>query len=177
MSAVLADKLRVTIPIAEGIGDMWVVFSDGVLFGEVVRALADPYRDTRITKVAGIEARGFVLGAAVATELGAGFVGIRKPGGLYPGETHESRTPPDYRGNEFVLRLQKAALTPHDRVILVDDWFETGGQAMAAIALIQASGAQYRGASIIVDWLKDQTRAALAPVHSILNALTLPTRD
>lgn len=173
----LAESLIARIPIVEGIGDMWTVFQDGDLFAGVIEALARPYRDAGVTKVVGIEARGFVLGAAVANTLGAGFVGIRKPGGLYPGETFEGQTPPDYRGNEFVLRLQKNALSPTDRVILVDDWFETGGQAGVAVVLIAESEAKYLGASVVVDWMSNATRERLSPVHSILDMETLPTRQ
>lgn len=170
----LQTKLRATIPFEGSIGDMWTVFRDGALFGELVEELAAPFREDGITKVAGVEARGFVLGAAVAAQLGAGFVGIRKPGGLHPGPTYERRTPADYRGNEFVLRLQKAALQAGDRVIIVDDWFETGGQARTAVDLILESGATYLGSSIVVDWLPEEMRRQIGPVHSIVDRTTLP---
>jgi len=74
-------------------------------------------------KVAGIEARGFILGAAVAARMGVGFVAIRKQSGLYPGPKLEKKAPADYRGNRTTLRLQRAAITPGDRILLVDDWF------------------------------------------------------
>ena len=154
---------------------MWPVFGDSDLMHEIVEALAAPYLDAGITKVAGVEARGFVLGAAVALRLRAGFVGIRKPGGWYPGATYESRSPSDYRGNEFVLRLQQAAMGPEDKVILVDDWFETGGQASTALDLINQSGAEYKGSSIVVDWLPTEMRVALGPVHSLVDMETLPS--
>jgi adenine phosphoribosyltransferase len=170
----LQVRLRETIPFEGSIGDMWTVFRDGALFGELVQELAQPFRGTGVTKVAGVEARGFVLGAAVAATLGAGFVGIRKPGGLHPGPTFERRTPADYRGNEFVLRLQQAALGPDDSVIIVDDWFETGGQARTAVDLILESGATYAGSSIVVDWLPDEVRSLIGPVYSIVDRVTLP---
>ncbi len=162
------------MPIVDGIGDMWKVFNDAELFGALAIHLALPFQDASVTKVAGVEARGFVLGAAVATVLGAGFVGIRKPGGLYPGPSFERRTPPDYRGNEFVLRLQQSALQQGDRVILVDDWFQTGGQASAAVELLKESGAAYLGSSIVVDWLTADMRERLAPVYSVVDRTTLP---
>jgi len=171
----LPERLRQAIPMVAGIGNMWAVFQEPQLFNDVVEALADPFSQSGVTKVAGIEARGFVLGAAVAHRLGAGFVGIRKPGGLYPGPAYERRTPPDYRGNEFVLRLQKAAIGSDDRVALVDDWFETGGQAGAAIELIGETGADYAGASIVVDWLQPEMRHRLAPLHSIVGIESLPS--
>ncbi len=174
LSSDIAERLRLTVPIVDGIGDMWKVFNDAELFGAVTRQLAAPFEGAGITKVAGVEARGFVLGAAVATVLGAGFVGIRKPGGLYPGPSFERRTPPDYRGNEFVLRLQQSVLKSADRVILVDDWFETGGQASAAVQLLKESGASYLGSSIVVDWLTVDMRERLAPVYSLVDKTTLP---
>jgi adenine phosphoribosyltransferase len=176
-SATLPERLRAAIEFEGAIGNMWPVFGDGALFGELVRELAEPFRESGVTKVAGIEARGFLLGAAVAVELGAGFAGIRKPGGLHPGPAYERRTPSDYRGNQFVLRLQEAALGRNDRVILVDDWFETGGQASAAVELIRESGATYVGASIIVDWLNNGMRELVGPVSSIVDRTTLPMPD
>lgn len=173
-TAQLVQRLQAAIPIVDGIGDMWKVFNDPTLFNAIVQALAAPYRGDDVTKVAGVEARGFVLGAAVAATLGAGFVGIRKPGGLYPGPSYERRTPPDYRGNEFVLRLQQSALSTGDRVILVDDWFETGGQATAAVELVKESGAEYLGSSIVVDWLAPDMRRRLAPVRAVLDRSSLP---
>jgi adenine phosphoribosyltransferase len=171
------QRLREAVEFEGAIGNMWPVFGDGPLFGELVRELAQPFRTSEITKVAGIEARGFLLGAAVAVELGAGFVGIRKPGGLHPGPAYERRTPSDYRGNQFVLRLQRAALTSSDKVVLVDDWFETGGQASAAVELIRETGAEYLGASIVVDWLDTEMRQMVGPVHSIVDRITLPMPD
>ena len=80
----------------DGHADLWPLFYEQDLFSRLVAALADPFREAQITKVAGIEARGFILGAAVAHELGAGFVGVRKMGGgLFPGVKLERRTPPD----------------------------------------------------------------------------------
>jgi adenine phosphoribosyltransferase len=110
-----------------------------------VTALADPFRDAGITKVAGVEARGFVLGAGVALELRAGFVAIRKQGGIFPGPKLTGETRPDYRGNSTLLRLQRRSLTSNDLVLLVDDWFETGSQALTAKSLIEGAGAKFVG--------------------------------
>src|SRR5206468_1845378 len=86
---------------AQTLADVWRLFADGQLFRRIVAALAEPFADA--TKVAGLEARGFILGAAVATELGVGFVAIRKDSGLFPGPKAELRTAPDYRGVEGLL--------------------------------------------------------------------------
>ena len=147
---------------------MWRLFSDGDLFPALVRALADPFRGSSLTKVVGIEARGFILGGAVASELDAGFVAIRKPGGLFPGEKLVGVTPPDYRNQQVQLRLQRTSLGQLDRVALIDDWFETGSQALAAKALIEAAGANFVGASVIVDQLDSDVRSRLQPFHALI---------
>jgi adenine phosphoribosyltransferase len=114
----------------DGHADVWRLFSDGALLRRIVAALAEPFREA--TKVAGVEARGFILGGAVATELGVGFVAIRKEAGLFPGDKISRRAQVDYRGTEHTLRLQRAALAPTDRVILVDDWAERGARRRSA---------------------------------------------
>jgi len=156
----------------DGLGDVWPVFGDSELFARVIGALAAPLRGA-IDKIAGIESRGFVLGAAVAGHLGVGFIAIRKSEGLYPGETLSARTAADYRGSEHVFRLQRAAVVPGDRVALVDDWFETGSQGLIGRRLLEEAGAVYAGASIIIDQLAPERRAELAPCHSLLASTAL----
>jgi adenine phosphoribosyltransferase len=111
-----------------GHADVWRWFDDADTLGMIAAALVDPFRG-RATKVAGIEARAFILGTACAIELGVGFVPIRKGGGIFPGPKAVAETSADYRGGSQMLRLQRAALTDGDRVLLVDDWLETGSQA------------------------------------------------
>src|SRR5947207_408304 len=100
----LASDLRTRFRWVEGHADIWPFFYDKDLFPRIAAAVADPFRSDQITKVAGIEARGFILGAAVALELRAGFVALRKPGGLLPGEKLIQSTPPDDRRAETELR-------------------------------------------------------------------------
>ena len=157
----------------EGHADVWRFFSDATLLRDLAVALADPFRNHCPTKVAGIEARGFIVGAAVAIELQAGFVPIRKEGGLFPGEKLERRAARDYRGTTHILRIQRASLDATDRVLLVDDWFETGSQAMAAKELIEGCGARLVGAAVIVDQLSDDVRPQLGRFHSLLEAREL----
>lgn len=116
----------------------------------------------------------FILGGAVARELDVGFVAIRKGGSLFPGPKAERRTATDYRGRETVLRLQRASLEPGDRVLLVDDWFETGAQALAATALVADCGAELVGAAVIVDELAGEARDRLGPLHALVHAGELP---
>ncbi len=157
---------------AAGLGNMWPVFYDTELFARVIAELAAPFAGA-VDKIAGVESRGFVLGAAVATHLGVGFVAIRKADGLYPGETFTAFTSADYRGARHSFRLQRAAIELGDRVGLVDDWFETGSQGLVARRLVEQAGAVYVGASIIVDQLSAEMRDALGPCHALVAAREL----
>ncbi len=145
----------------EGHADVWRLFSDAEVFSSVIRGLAEPFRDSGVTKVVGIEARGFILGGAVAAELGSGFVAVRKSAGLLPGERLVRVTPPDYRGSSSQLRLKRDSLSSSDLVLLVDDWCETGSQALTARALIEEAGAAFLGASVVVDQLSPDVRLQL----------------
>ena len=167
MSDITADILA-RFRWIDGHADVWRLFSDAEFFPTLIQALADPFRASAINKVVGIEARGFLLGGAVASELHSGFVAIRKPGGLFPGEKLIQTTPPDYRGRQLELRLQRDSLVEGDRVIVVDDWVETGSQALAAKLLIESAGASYVGASVIVDQLDPRVRPSLAHFHSLV---------
>ena len=170
MPARFTEELIGRIPWVGGHADVWRAFSDAALSPGLIGALAAPYRDSGITKVAGIEARGFILGAAVAAQLGAGFVAIRKEHGLFPGPKLVRTAEPDYRGNRCVLRLQRSSVAAGDRVVLVDDWAEMGSQALAARVLLEEAGATWMGVSLVVDQLTDEVRARLAPVRALLLA-------
>jgi adenine phosphoribosyltransferase len=132
-----------------------------------------PTVQSGITKVAGIEARSFILGAAVARELETGFVAIRKDTGLFPGPKLTRVTANDYRANSSLLRLQRASLSPGDRVLLVDDWIETGSQAAAAHALIEEAGAEFVGVSVIVDQFPRDSTPMLGKFAAVIRAEAL----
>ena len=157
-----------------GHADVWRLFSDAETLSSVVAGLADPWRDRGVTKVCGIEARGFLLGGAVATRLGAGFVAVRKGDGLFPGPKVEAKTEPDYRGFAHVLRLQRESLSKGDQVVLVDDWAEHGSQARTVQWLIESCDAEFLGLSVIVDQLDEQVRSLLAQVTAIIRHEELP---
>jgi adenine phosphoribosyltransferase len=159
-----------------GHADVWSVFRDAATLAAVVAALAEPYREQRVDAVCGVESRGFLLGAAVAVELGAGFLPVRKGTGLLPGDKAFGQTAPDYRGLRHTLRVQRAAVAPGDRVLLVDDWIETGNQASTVKALIEQSGGVWQGCSVLVDQLPAAAREGLGPVHAVLCADRLPPR-
>jgi adenine phosphoribosyltransferase len=169
LTSLLRDRIAID---AQGLGNMWPVFNDASLFARVVSEMAAPFAGA-VDKIAGIESRGFLLGAAVAARLEVGFAAIRKSDGLYPGETVTALTASDYRGRQHTFRLQLAAVRPGERVGLVDDWFETGSQGLIARQLIEQAGGVYAGASIIVDQLPDERRRELAPCHALVAAREL----
>ena len=142
----------------------------------MVGGLAEPFREDGITAVCGIESRGFLLGAAVAVELGVGFVAVRKGEGIFPGKKVTRRSHPDYRGTRQVLRLQRDALGPGDRVLLVDDWIETGSQASAVREMVEECGGHWIGCSVVVDQTTPTQRADLS-VRSIVTAAEPPAWD
>lgn len=158
-----------------GHADVWAVFRDAAAFGSVVAGLVAPYRASAVTTVAGVESRGFLLGGACAAELGVGFTALRKAGALFPGPKHIARTAPDYRGRSSELAVQRAALGPTDRVLLVDDWIETGSQARAAAELIARCAAELIGIAVLVDQLADGMRSELPPVTALVTYAQLPT--
>jgi len=156
-----------------GHADVWRVFNDAVAFAEVVAGMAAPWRSVEVTKVCGIEARGFILGGAVANALGVGFAAIRKQGNLFPGQKREVVSEPDYRGIRQILRIQQQSVTADDRCLLVDDWIECGSQAIAARDLIEACGGVLVGVAVIVDQF-DSDRAQLPAITSVIKAAELP---
>ena len=161
------DELIARLQYFDGHSDTLGLFADAGFLARVGEAVAAPFRDARVQKVAGIEARGFVLATAVALELGAGLVAIRKPGAIHPGPKAELTAPPDWRGIETALRLQRHVLEPGDNVLVIDDWAETGSKALTARRLIEECGARYAGLSLLVDQLPSEVRERLAPVASV----------
>jgi adenine phosphoribosyltransferase len=157
-----------------GHADVLGLFADGAFLAQTAEALAAPFRAAGVTKVAGVEARGFVLGTAVALDLAVGFVPIRKLGSIHPGPKAVVRAGPDWRGNEQDLLLQRAALATTDRVLLVDDWIETGSQALAARSLIEDCGAEWAGLTVLVVQAETRTRRLLEPLSAVVEFDALP---
>jgi adenine phosphoribosyltransferase len=167
MSEFDGDSLLSRFAWAGGHADVWRWFDDPETLRAIAAALVEPFRDAA-TKVAGIESRGFILGAACALELNVGLVPIRKGAGLFPGPKAVIETSADYRGGRQRLRLQRAALGDSERVVLVDDWIETGSQAAGARTLIEECGATFLGVAAIVDQLPPDRREQLVRVHTLL---------
>jgi adenine phosphoribosyltransferase len=169
----LQDDLVESFAWVHGHADIWPWFADAGLFATIVEALAEPVHREHVTKVVGIEARGFLLAGAVARELRAGVVPIRKPGAIFAGPLLSRSTTPDYRGRTDDLLIQAGGLSDSDRVLLVDDWIETGSQALTAIDLVRAAGAQVVGVAVLVDGTQGSARTRLPLFHALIRAETL----
>ncbi|WP_417768296.1 adenine phosphoribosyltransferase [Stappia sp.] len=128
--------------------DITTLLGNARAFRRAVDALVQPWAGAKVDQVAGIEARGFILGGAVAHQLSAGFVPIRKKGKL-PHETVRIAYSLEYGLDE--MEMHKDAITPGEKVILVDDLIATGGTAEAATKLLHQMGAVVVAACFIVD--------------------------
>ncbi len=128
--------------------DITTLLADTKGFRKAVDELVQPYVGVAIDKIAGIEARGFILGGAVAHQLGCGFVPIRKPGKL-PAQVIRREYTLEY-GTD-ALEMHEDAVRSGDHLLLVDDLIATGGTAMAAIDLIEAAGGKVLGACFVID--------------------------
>ena len=130
--------------------------------------LASPFRNDGVTAVAGIESRGFIFGSIVAQNLGAGFVPIRKPGKL-PWTTRKHEYVLEYGSG--TLEIHDDALTPEDRVLVIDDVLATGGTLAAATHLVRGFDAKLVGAATVVElgFLGGRDKlAADLPLHTLL---------
>lgn len=129
--------------------------------------LSAPWRDAGITKVAAIEARGFIFGACVASALGCGFIPIRKPGKL-PWDSLRHEYSLEY-GTDC-LEIHRDAAAGVDRVLIVDDVLATGGTAAAAAQLVGLLGAEVSGFTFVVEleFLRGRERLSQGAIHSIL---------
>lgn len=132
--------------------DITPLLADAEGLAAVVDALAAAGRDAGgvpvVDKVAGMEARGFILAAPVALALGVGFVPVRKPGKL-PGDTHDVSYALEY--GEATLQVRHDAFAPGERVLLVDDVLATGGTAAATAELVRRCGAVPTGLAVLME--------------------------
>ncbi len=128
--------------------DVTTLFADARGFRIAIDQLLHPYAGERIDKVVGLEARGFILGGAIAHQLSVGFVPIRKQGKL-PGATFTQEYTLEY--GKAVMEVHDDALQPGERVLLIDDLLATGGTAEAGLKLIERLGAEVIGCGFIID--------------------------
>jgi adenine phosphoribosyltransferase len=145
--------------------DITPLLADGAAFAAVIDALAGTYGP--VDKVAGIEARGFVLAAPVACRLGAGFVPIRKKGKL-PGATFAQEYDLEY--GTATVEVLTDAFEPSERVLVIDDVLATGGTARAAAELVRQAGAEVAGLAVLLElsFLDGRAKLPGLPVSALL---------
>ncbi len=149
--------------------DITTLLGNPRAFRRAVDEMVQPYAGLKIDKVAGLEARGFILGGAVAHQLSTGFVPVRKKGKLphtVIGEDYDL----EYGRDRIEIHVD--AIHPGDNVLLVDDLIATGGTAMAGIRLLERAGANVIGCSFVIDLPElggaDKLRALDMPVSTLV---------
>ena len=149
--------------------DITTLLGDARAFRRAVDELVQPWAGAKIDKVAGIEARGFIIGGAVAHQVSAGFVPIRKKGKL-PHQTVRMAYALEYGTDEMEMHVD--AISKGDRVVLVDDLIATGGTAEGAVKLLRQQGAQVLAACFIIDLPElggaDKLRKMDVPVRTLI---------
>ncbi|MGW5370465.1 adenine phosphoribosyltransferase [Streptomyces sp. NPDC004009] len=150
--------------------DITPLLADPEAFSALTGALARVAAETGATKIVGLEARGFILGAPVAVRAGLGFIPVRKAGKL-PGATLRQAYDLEYGSAEIEVHAED--LASGDRVLIVDDVLATGGTAEAAIRLIQRAGAEVSGLAVLMElgFLGGRTRLEPALGEAPLTAL------
>lgn len=156
-------------------GDLWYPeyshwWRSPDILASVGVALADLFRSEEPTVVVGIEAHGMLLGPLAATSLGVGFAVVRK--GVQADDREDPllrrTTPPDYKNRGLDLSVRSSLLTRRDRVLLVDDWVDTGAQATAVMSLTEDAGATWVGVAAAIDGSPPDVRRRLG-VRSLLH--------
>jgi adenine phosphoribosyltransferase len=149
--------------------DITTLLGDARAFRRAVDELVQPFAGMKVDKVAGIEARGFILGGAVAHQLSSGFVPLRKRGKL-PHQTRAVEYALEYGSD--VMEMHVDALVAGEKVMLVDDLIATGGTALAAVQLLKEAGAEIVAAAFVIDLPElggaDRLRAAGVPVSTLV---------
>jgi adenine phosphoribosyltransferase len=148
--------------------DVTTLLRDADGFEQAVIAMAQPFVDKGIDAVAGIEARGFILGGAVADRLGCGFIPIRKKGKL-PWKTIGQDYTLEYGVD--AIEIHEDAIGQGERILIVDDLIATGGTAEAAVKLVRRSGGEVAGATFIIDLPDLQGLSKLAAFGVTCHAL------
>jgi adenine phosphoribosyltransferase len=148
--------------------DITTLLKDESAFQKVIEKMTAFYEDEEVEKVVGIESRGFILGAPLSYTLGAGFVPVRKPGKL-PSDIYEAKYELEY-GTD-TLTIHQDAITPGQRVLVVDDLLATGGTMSATLDLLKQLGAVVVGVAFLIELtaLKGRDKLAGYPVMSLLS--------
>ncbi len=171
MTVDLRDRIR-DVPDFPSAGivfkDLMPLIADPEYFAESIRLLADWARPRNPDLILGAEARGFIFGAALAYEIGAGFIAARKPGKL-PRETIEATYDLEYGTDS--LQVHRDAVPPGARVIVLDDVLATGGTARAKVELVEGLGGIVAGVLFVIelDFLNGRERLSGYDVHSLVH--------
>ena len=147
--------------------DITTLLKEPQAFADVIDRMAEPVKDAHIDLVVGMESRGFIFAAPLAYKLGAGFVPVRKLGKL-PAETIEVEYDLEY--GTATLEVHRDAITPGQRVLIVDDLLATGGTVIGTIELVQRLGGEIAGLSFLVELSALQGRAKLGDfaIHTLI---------
>jgi len=139
--------------------DITTLLRDRQGFAMTIEMLSTPYLDQGIDAVVGIESRGFILGAAVAHRIGAGFIPIRKPGKLPAKALKETY---DLEYGKDALEIHEDAIERGQRILIVDDVLATGGTAAAAVQLVRKLGGELHGLAFLIELLFLDGKAKIA---------------
>jgi adenine phosphoribosyltransferase len=147
--------------------DITTLLKEPMCLRAIIDDLVQQYQGTGITKVVGMESRGFILGSPLAYHLNAGFVPVRKPGKL-PADVFEVKYNLEYGSNS--LAIHRDAIQEGESVLIVDDLLATGGTAAATIHLIRQLGGEIAGVGFLVELLGLEGRKKLngCPIHSLI---------
>jgi len=147
--------------------DITTLLKDGPAFRYVVDLLAERYQQARVEIVVGIESRGFIFAGALAHQLRAGFVPVRKLGKL-PGKTIEVEYELEY--GRDALAMHEDAIQPGQRVLAVDDLLATGGTMAAALRLVEQLGGHVVGVAFLIElaFLRGRDKLKNNPLHSLI---------
>jgi adenine phosphoribosyltransferase len=147
--------------------DITTLLKDAAAFKESIELLTEPFRAMKIDMVVGMESRGFIFSAPMATQLDAGFVLVRKLGKL-PAETVSVEYSLEYGTN--TLEMHKDALQPGQKVLIVDDLLATGGTVLGTIDLVKQLKAEVVGLAFLVElvFLKGRERLGEQKIHSVV---------
>ena len=147
--------------------DITTLLRDGQGLQQAISSLSEPYRQSEIDFVIGIESRGFILGAAVADRLQAGFIPVRKPGKL-PSTTIRASYELEYGSD--ALEMHDDAIRTGDRILIVDDLLATGGTAAATLDLVKMRNGLVVGLAFLIELVELNGRAKLGD-HEVFTAL------
>lgn len=147
--------------------DVTTLLTDAEAFRSAVKDIVEPYRGAPPDRIIGVEARGFIFGAACAYELGCGFVPVRKPGKL-PAETYSVTYDLEY-GTD-TLEVHQDAVDPGSRVLVVDDLLATGGTVDGVLKMLEHFGCEVIGVACLVEltFLNGRAKMHGLPVHSLV---------